>query len=164
MVLFHYWKKLKPAFNLNLQQGISPAEKQPLSDIYKEILKYSIPIVFVGLANPLFQAIDMLTFNRTMTSIGLAKVTDTYFTMLNFLTHKIVIIPVMLATGFSAALIPTITEYFTLRKYNALRNAMDKTYQVLLFITVPAAVGISILSALLYITYCMSKVIWGQQF
>ena len=150
MVLLHYWKKLKPTFNLNLQQGISPAEKQPLSDIYKEILKYSIPIVFVGLANPLFQAIDMITFNRTMTSIGLAKVTDTYFTMLNFLTHKIVIIPVMLATGFSAALIPTITEYFTLRKYNALRNAMDKTYQVLLFITVPAAVGIMILSPFIY--------------
>ena len=74
IVLFHYWKKLKPAFDLNLQQGISPVEKQPLSDIYKEILKYSIPIVFVGRANPLFQAIDMITFNRTMTSIGLADV------------------------------------------------------------------------------------------
>ncbi|MFF5994204.1 polysaccharide biosynthesis protein [Lysinibacillus sp. KU-BSD001] len=149
-VLSYYWKKLKPEFDLKLQQGITPAEKVPLSDLYQEILKYSVPIVFVGLSNPLFQAVDMITFNRTMISIGLAEVTDTYFSMLNFLTHKIVIIPVMLATGFSAALIPTITEYYTLGKYNALRHAMDKTYQVLLFVTVPAVVGIMILSPYIY--------------
>ncbi len=149
-VLFHFWKKHKPEFDGKLAGSIASSEKVPLSSLYKELLKYSIPVVFVGLANSLFQLVDMLTFNSTMSSIGLAKVTDTYFTMLNFLTHKIVIIPVMLATGFSMALIPTITEYYTLGKFGSLRNAMDKTYQVLLFITVPATVGIMILAPHIY--------------
>ena len=118
--------------------------------MYKEIIQYAIPIVFVGLANSLFQFIDMLTFNRAMISIGLASVTDDYFTMINFLTHKIVIIPVMLATGFSMAIIPTITKFYTQGNVEAVRSAMDKTYQVLLFITVPAAVGISLLASELY--------------
>ena len=56
----------------------------------------------------------------------------------------------MLATGFSMALIPTITKLYTQNKGNALSNTLDKTYQVLLFITIPAAVGISLLASELY--------------
>ncbi|MEK4230385.1 putative polysaccharide biosynthesis protein [Solibacillus sp. FSL H8-0538] len=157
LTLYYYWKKLKPDIQA-VQVKNKPEHKLPYKDMYKEIFKYSIPFVFVGLANSLFQLVDMLTFNRAMISIGLSQVTDTYFTMLNFLTHKIVIIPVMLATGFSMAIIPTITQYFTQGKMDAVRLAMDKTYQVLLFITIPAAVGISILAEDLYhILYSQSE-------
>lgn len=149
VVLYYYWKKFKPEFNKFLEGGVSSGELS-YTDIYKEILQSSIPIVFVGMSNSLFQLIDMLTFNRAMTSIGLAKVTDTYLAMLNFLSHKIVIIPVMLATGFSMALIPVITKHFTLGEFSVLRGAMDKTYQVLLFITIPASMGIAILAPDIY--------------
>jgi O-antigen/teichoic acid export membrane protein len=147
--LFYYWKKLRPEIRA-VQVVAQPEYKLPYSDMYKEIFKYSIPVVFVGLGSSLFQLVDMLTFNRAMISIGLSAVTDSYFTMLNFLTHKIVMIPVMLATGFSMAIIPTMTKFYTQNKMLEVREAMDKTYQVLLFITVPAAVGISILAKDLY--------------
>ena len=148
-VLYFYWKKYKYNIREVQAQGIV-GEKMTYGVMYKEIFQYAIPFVFVGLAPTLFQLIDMLTFNRAMISIGLASVTDDYFTMINFLTHKIVIIPVMLATGFSMAIIPTVTQYYTQGNTNAVRNAIDKIYQVLLFITVPAAIGISILAAELY--------------
>ncbi|PKC51938.1 hypothetical protein RhiirA1_482635 [Rhizophagus irregularis] len=70
--------------------------------------------------------------------------------MINFTTHKVVIIPVMLATSLSLALIPTITKYFTQGDYGQLRNAMDKSYQILFFITLPAALGISVLANEIY--------------
>jgi O-antigen/teichoic acid export membrane protein len=149
VVMYYYWKKLKPEIQGIQAQGVN-GEKLAYGEMYKEVFRYAIPVVFVGLANSLFQLIDMLTFNRTMVSIGLASVTDDYFTMINFLTHKIVIIPVMLATGFSMALIPTITKLYTERNTNGLRVAMDKTYQVLLFITVPASIGITLLARELY--------------
>ncbi len=149
VVLYYYWKKFKPQYNTLLESNVSSGELSYIG-IYKEILQSSIPIVFVGMSNSLFQLIDMLTFNSAMTSIGLAKVTDTYLAMLNFLSHKIVIIPVMLATGFSMALIPTITKHFTLGEFTVLRNAMDKTYQVLLFITIPASIGIATLAPDIY--------------
>lgn len=149
VALFFYWKKLRP--EIRAKQVKAPKEQQlPYGDMYKEIFKYAIPVVFVGLGSSLFQLVDMLTFNRAMISIGLSAVTDTYFTMLNFLTQKIVMIPVMLATGFSMAIIPTVTKYYTQGDIVAVRAAMDKIYQVLLFITVPAAVGISLLADDLY--------------
>lgn len=148
-VLYYYWKKYQPEFNLLRSQSVTSTQL-PMSNIYKEVITYSIPMVFVGVANPLFQLVDMLTFNGAMTSIGLAEVTDTYLSMINFMTHKVVIIPVMLATGFSMALVPTITKYFTQGEYLALRHAMDKTYQILIFITLPAVVGISLLANEIY--------------
>ena len=149
IVLYYYWKKYQPEFNLLRSQSVTTTQL-PMSSIYKEVIKYSIPMVFVGVANPLFQLVDMLTFNGAMASIGLAAVTDSYLSMINFMTHKVVIIPVMLATGFSMALVPTITKYFTQGEYLSLRHAMDKTYQILIFITLPAVVGISLLSNEIY--------------
>lgn len=147
--LFYFWKKLRP--EILAVQVVAPKQQQlPYSDMYKEIFKYSIPVVFVGLGSSLFQLVDMFTFNRAMTAAGRADVTDTYFTMLNLLTQKIVMIPVVLATGFSMAIIPTVTKYFTQGNLRLVHGAMDKTYQVLLFITVPAAIGISILAEDLY--------------
>lgn len=149
IALWYYWRKLKPEFDLKLQYSVSSGQLSYKS-IYREVITYSIPYVFVGIANPLFQLVDMLTFNTAMTNIGLAKVSDDYLGMLNFTTQKIVIIPVMLATGFSMALVPTITNYYTKNQHSALINAMDKTYQVLLFITLPAVIGISLLSTDIY--------------
>lgn len=148
-VLYYYWKKYQPEFNLLRSRSVTSTQL-PMSNIYKEVITYSIPMVFVGVANPLFQLVDMLTFNGAMTSIGLAEVTDTYLSMINFMTHKVVIIPVMLATGFSMALVPTITKYYTQGEYLSLRHAMDKTYQILIFITLPAVVGISLLANEIY--------------
>lgn len=152
LILGYYWKKYKPEFEILRSQSIVTNSNIQLSVIYKEILTYSVPIIFVGLANPLFQLVDMLTFNSAMASIGMSSVSDNYFTMVNFTTHKVVIIPVMLATSLSLALIPTITKYYTQGEFGLLRNAMDKTYQILFFITLPAALGISVLSNEIYYT------------
>lgn len=150
VTLFYFWKKLRP--EIKAVQTVAPKEHRlSYSDMYKEIFKYSIPVVFVGLGSSLFQLVDLLTFNRAMIASGISGViSDTYFTMLNLLTQKIVMIPVVLATGFSMAIIPTVTKFYTEGNMRLVHNAMDKTYQVLLFITVPAAIGISILAEDLY--------------
>ncbi|SOC36636.1 putative polysaccharide biosynthesis protein [Ureibacillus acetophenoni] len=150
LILGVYWKKYNEEFTLLRNSSRGTTSNLQLSKIYKEVLTYSIPIIFVGLANPLFQLVDMLTFNNAMASIGMSSVSDIYFMMINFTTHKVVIIPVMLATSLSLALIPTITKYFTQGEYGLLRSAMDKSYQILIFITLPAALGISVLSNEIY--------------
>lgn len=148
-VLFYFWKKYKVEFELLRSQSVTGSEIQ-LSKIYGEVIKYSLPMIFVGMANSLFQLVDMLTFNRAMASIGLSEVSDIYLSMINFTTHKVVIIPVMLATGLSLALVPTITKYYTQRDFGLLHDAMDKTYQILIFVTLPAVIGISLLSNEIY--------------
>ena len=145
VVLYKYWLKYKPEFN-QLYESSPPASNITFLDMYKEVIGYTIPFVLVGVINPLYQFIDMITFNGAMTSIGKGGVTDIYLTILNFLTHKVVMIPVMVATGFSMALIPVITGYYTKKDQKGITRSLDQTFQIMLYLTVPIVLGLIILS------------------
>ncbi|HAQ07124.1 MAG TPA: cell division protein [Bacillus bacterium] len=145
-VLGWYWVKRKPHLDDLLKEDKGTIDIS-LKDIYKEILLYAAPFVFVGIANPLFQFIDMITFSRTMTSIGFTgNEANAAFSVLNFQTHKLVIIPVSLAMAFSLTLVPSITKSFVENDRKGMRRQLDQTFQVLLYLTVPAAVGLSLLA------------------
>lgn len=149
-VLYLYWKKYKPEFD-HLLANSPPAANVSFRNMYKELFAYIFPFILVGVINPLYQFVDMVTFNEAMVSIGLAKVSDIYLSMLNFLTHKIVMIPVMVATGFSMALIPVITSYYANQNQKGIVRSLDQTYQIMLFLTVPMVIGLIVLSNEFYL-------------
>jgi len=154
VVLYWYWKKLKPEFNTLLNSSGKASSDVSLTNIYKEMLIYTVPFALVGVINPLFQFIDMITFNSAMSKIGIGgDVSNTLLGMLNFSTHKLIMIPVMLATGFSMALIPYITSYYAKQDFAQVRKSLDQTFQILLFLTVPAAMGISVLANEFYLVF-----------
>lgn len=152
VVLIVYWFKRKPKLNELLEKDKGTVNVS-LVEVYKEIIQYSIPFVFVGIANPLFQLIDQFTFNRAMSYIGLATYADEAFGILNFDTHKIVIIPVSLATAFSLTLVPSITKAFVKNEQQNLHKQLDQTFQIMLFLTLPAAIGISLLAEPIYTVF-----------
>lgn len=152
IVLFWYWRKRKPFLDQLLLQDKGTLEIS-LKDMYKEIIIYAAPFVFVGLANPLFQFIDQITFNRAMVEIGLAKEADFAYSALNFYSHKLVIIPVSLATAFSLTLVPNITQSFVNNDTNGLNEQINQTFQVILFLTLPAVVGMSMLAEPIYTAF-----------
>ncbi|WP_226673617.1 polysaccharide biosynthesis protein [Rossellomorea aquimaris] len=147
--LIWYWYKRKPHLDELLEEDRGN-EEVSLKAMYKEIIAYSIPFIFVGLANPLFQLVDQITFNTAMADIGNAKISDHAFAVLNFYTHKLVIIPVSLATAFSMTLIPLITTSYTSGDRKTMRRNIDQTFQILLFLTVPAALGLALLAEPMY--------------
>jgi O-antigen/teichoic acid export membrane protein len=152
LVLFWYWYKRKPYLDELLLEDKGSINIS-LKDMYKEILLYAAPFVFVGIANPLFQFIDQITFNRAMVEIGLAKQSDFAFSALNFYSHKLVIIPVSLATAFSLTLVPNITKSYIEEDFKGMHGMLNQTFQVLLFLTVPAVVGMSMLAEPIYTTF-----------
>ena len=151
-VLLWYWYKRKPFLDELLLHDKGTLDIS-LKDMYKEILLYAAPFVFVGIANPLFQFIDQITFNLAMVDIGLAKESDFAFSALNFYSHKLVIIPVSLATAFSLTLVPNITKMYVERDRQGLSRELNQTFQVLLFITLPAVVGLSLLAEPVYTVF-----------
>lgn len=155
VVLYKYWQKYKPEFDYLLANS-PPAGDVSIIDMYKEVGTYLIPFILVGTINPLYQFVDMITFNGAMKSIGLASVSDTYLGMLNLLTHKFVMIPVMVATGFSMALIPVLTSYYTKNNQQGITRSLDQTYQIMMYLTVPMVIGLVVLSDELY-TFLYSK-------
>ncbi|MTD29525.1 polysaccharide biosynthesis protein [Planomicrobium sp. YIM 101495] len=156
--LVYFWRKKQPEYN-ELRLNSVESYNVRLRDMYKEILTYAIPIVFLGVANPLFQLVDMLTFSRGMREAGNAANASIYLGMLNISAHKLVMIPVMLATGFSMALIPLITKYYTKNEHRLLTRTLDQSFQIILFLTVPAVIGMAMLSDELYhVFYEISEV------
>ena len=152
-VLIWYWIKRKPHLDKLLEEDKKTMDIS-LKDIYKEILLYAAPFVFVGIANPLFQFVDMMTFTKTLTSVGFSQnEASSAFSVLNFQSHKLVIIPVSLATAFSLTLVPSITKAFTENDRKGMRRQLDQTFQVLMYLTVPAAIGIAILAEPMYTVF-----------
>ncbi|MEH7414657.1 polysaccharide biosynthesis protein [Neobacillus drentensis] len=153
VVLFWYWYKRKPYLD-ELLVNDKGTVNISLKEIYKEIFIYAAPFVFVGIANPLFQLIDQFTLTKALVEMGTSKkLADTAFGILNFESHKIVIIPVSLATAFSLTLVPSITKAYVENDRKNLTDQLNQTFQVLLFLTLPAAIGLSLLAEPVYTAF-----------
>lgn len=149
LVLIWYWYKRKPYLDELLLKDKGTVQIS-LPQIYKEIFISAIPFIVVAISNSLFQFVDQLTHNSAMAAIGLAKVADDHLSALNANAHKIVIIPVSLATAFSVSLVPSITAAFVNHNEKLMKSQLNQTFQVLLYLTLPAAIGISILAEPFY--------------
>ncbi|WP_078544964.1 putative polysaccharide biosynthesis protein [Litchfieldia alkalitelluris] len=151
-VLVWYWFKRKPYLDKLLLDS-KPAGEITIKTMYKELLSYAGPFVFVGLAIPLYQYVDQFTFNRAMVKLGQAEITQELFGILTLYVPKLVMIPVSLATAFSLTLVPTITSSFTSGDYQLLRRQIDKTFQICVLLVLPAVVGLSVLAYPAYASF-----------
>ncbi|MDX5475505.1 MAG: polysaccharide biosynthesis protein [Bacillaceae bacterium] len=151
-ILVWYWMKRKTYLDALLVKDKGTVNLS-IKSMYKELLMYAGPFVFVGLALPLYQMVDMFTFNHAMAQLGLTEVSESAFGMINTYGQKLVIIPVTLATSFALTLIPAITKSYQLGDQAILQKQISKTLQVLLFLTVPACVGLSVLGGPAYAAF-----------
>ncbi|MET1031342.1 putative polysaccharide biosynthesis protein [Domibacillus tundrae] len=152
LVLYWYFFKRKKHLDKLLEKDKGQADVS-LFGMYSEIVVYAVPFIFVGIAIPLYQLIDQVTFSRAMSQIGLADQAVSAFGVLNFSTQKLVIIPVSLATAFAMTLVPMVTSSFVKKDMALVKQQLNKTFEVLLFLTVPAAVGMALLAEPLYTVF-----------
>ncbi|MEB2290749.1 polysaccharide biosynthesis protein [Priestia megaterium] len=149
-VLIWYWKKRKPYLDKMVnEQTITPTRISTVS-IFKELLTYSLPYVFVSLAIPLYQYVDQFTFNRAMVAAGQKEIAESMNGIVQSYVPKLVMIPVSLATAFGLTLVPTITRSFVNKDYNVLQKQIDQTYQTIMFLVLPASVGLMALAGPAY--------------
>nr|WP_309099621.1 polysaccharide biosynthesis protein [Fredinandcohnia onubensis] len=146
VILLWYWFKRKPYLDEMLAKS-KPQTDMTTKEMFRELFSYAGPFVIVGLAIPLYQYVDQLTFNKTMMSNGVDKdVSEGLFSYVTFMVPKLVMIPVSLATAFSLTLVPTITKSFTSGDFSLLRSQIDKTFQICVLLVLPAVVGLSVLA------------------
>ncbi|UFT98158.1 polysaccharide biosynthesis protein [Radiobacillus kanasensis] len=149
IVLGLYWKKRKPYLDRQVASQ-RKTHQIPLKDLYKELFRYAGPFVLVGLATPLYQQIDAITFERTMSAIGQGEISAIAFSNINVYGHKLVIIPVTIATGLSLAILPAITKSITERNMPLAFRQINQSLQIVMLLVLPASVGMSLLSYEVY--------------
>ncbi|NGY78526.1 polysaccharide biosynthesis protein [Bacillus megaterium] len=149
-VLIWYWKKRKPYLDKMVnEQTVTPTRISTVS-IFKELLTYSLPYVFVSLAIPLYQYVDQFTFNRAMVAAGQKEIAESMNGIVQSYVPKLVMIPVSLATAFGLTLVPTITRSFVNTDYIVLQMQIYQTYQTIMFLVLPASVGLMALAGPAY--------------
>lgn len=144
-----YWKKRKPFIDKKLAEQKS-VHDIPKKELMRELLRYAGPFVIVSLAIPLFQIVDTVTFNRTMVTIGQGEISEALFGSIYSLSHKLVIIPVTIATGLSLAVMPVVTSSFTQGQKPLLNNQINQALQIILVLVIPASFGLTMLSSEAY--------------
>jgi O-antigen/teichoic acid export membrane protein len=152
-VLLYFWKIRKPYLNEQLLTQKARSTK-PIKELYKELFSYAGPFVLVGLATPIYQLIDQFTLPKALAHVGIEeKISDLIYSVIVLLGHKLVIIPVTVATGLSLALLPVITKSFTEKKRDVYIQQINLSLQTVMLITIPAAVGLSILGKEAYASF-----------
>ncbi|MCY9299465.1 polysaccharide biosynthesis protein [Bacillus licheniformis] len=147
--LYFSWQKRKGAL-LALKPNLVPSADITYRQMFKELFSYAAPYVFVGLAIPLYQYIDTNTFNKAMIAAGYQNISQDLMAIVTLYVPKLVMIPVSLATAFGLTLIPAVTENFTNKDFPALNKQIDQAMQIILFIVLPASVGMALLSGPVY--------------
>lgn len=149
VVLYVYWKKRKSYIYKNIEKQRKHSNI-PTRDLVKELFQYAGPFVLVGIATPLYQLIDQFTFDRAMSAVGKGDIANIALGAINFYGHKLIIIPVALATGLSLAILPVLTKSFNERNKTLLFKQINQALQIVIVLTVPAVVGLSMLSDVAY--------------
>lgn len=116
-------------------------------EIIKKIFLYSIPFVIINSISSLYNFVDMTIIIKVLNHLKF-EVNSIEFisTSISTWAPKINMIITSIAIGLSVSLIPNIVSVFTLKKYDLLEYKINKVLQTIIYITLPCAIGISILS------------------
>lgn len=145
VVLILYWRKIKPELDFQSQQ-----QKKKLNISMKslslELLSYAGPFVLVGIAIPLYQTIDSFTFMKAMVIGGYEQVAELALTVIHMNGHKLISIPITIATGLSLTIVPALTASFTNYNWPKLNKEINQALQIVLLLVIPSIVGLSALA------------------
>lgn len=141
VILIKFWNGQKDLFYENIAKQRKTVTLST-KDLLLEMFSYAIPFILVGIATPLYQFIDLFTFNRAMEAIGLSDISELSFAAIHVNGNKLIVIPVMIATGMSLTLVPSLTESFTKRMHQKLISEINLAVQIVLLFVVPAVFGL----------------------
>ncbi len=116
-------------------------------EIVKKIFSYAIPFIVINIVNSLYNFTDMTLILRTMNYLKLSA-NDVEFVTSAIITWapKINMIIASIAMGMTTSLIPAMVGAYTLKNWDDVNKKFNQAMQILLYLSIPMTVGISLLS------------------
>ena len=153
-LIYVYGKLKHNKKELALDEKFEVRDEITNREIIKRIIKYAIPIVIVSIAFTIYNNVDMILVLRTMNYLGW-DAADVEFIASGVSTWapKISIVITSVVLGLSASLIPNMVEAYTLKKYDEVNHKFNKSLQIILFISLPMCVGISLLASSIWTVF-----------
>lgn len=126
----------------------APKDKITNKEITKKIFSYAIPFIIINIASSCYNFIDMALLLRTMNYLQLSAENVEFVTgAVATWAPKINMIVASVAMGMSTSFIPTMVSAYTLKDWKEVNNKFNQALQILIFISLPMTIGISLLSS-----------------
>ena len=120
-------------------------------EIFKKILKYSIPIIIVSVATYIYSLTDMTLVVRTSYKLGYtAKEAELIASIISTWAPKICMIINAVAIGMGTSLIPHMVSSYTKKDYTSSNKRFNEALRIIIVSTLPLAVGLAFLSEPVY--------------
>lgn len=117
-------------------------------DIAKKIFTYAIPFIIINIVSSCYNFIDMTLLLRTMNYLHLETADIEFVTSaVTTWAPKINMVVTSVAMGMSTSLIPTMVTAYTLKNWKEVNHKFNQALQILIFISLPMTIGISLLSS-----------------
>lgn len=137
--------------------------KAKTKQVMSELLRYAMPFMVVSVLGYSYYMIDMFTFERAMVVHGVdAQQASLIFGIIGFTVDKLTSIPMVVAPGFSLAIIPYVTASYVKQDWKTLSSSIGDCLGAALFLVLPLSlVLLSLGTPIYYVLYRDSYEIGG---
>ena len=145
--LFYLSRKKKSLHEVEVEEK-KEEKKITTKYLFKKIIYYTIPLIVMELVSTSFQLVDMFTVVKTLTNVGNFSLNDASVIMniLTTLGPKLNVIIMAVASGMVVSLLPSLTSDYVEGNIEEVKRKINKSLLIVLFITIPMAVGLSFLA------------------
>ncbi|MDD2504981.1 MAG: polysaccharide biosynthesis protein [Bacilli bacterium] len=137
-------RKNKKALNLDKKLKKDPITNK---EIIKKIAVYAMPFIIINLVNSIYSFTDMVMILRTLDHLGYTANDAEFITsVISTWGSKLCMIVNSIGMGMTVSLIPSIVEAYTSKNWDDLNHKINKALQMIIFISLPLTIGLSILA------------------
>lgn len=113
-----------------------------------QILIYAFPFIFSDVCKSLYNSVDTFFVVKTLvSSLGYtAMAAESIMSVISTWGNKLNMIVIAIGTGFMSSLIPNLTASIVKKDKKDIDDKINRTFKILIFITLPMAAGLSFLS------------------
>ncbi len=148
MVTLIYLRKKKKSIPERVENLQAEEKKITTKYLLKKIIHYTIPLIVMELISTSFQLVDMFTVVPTLTKYAHYSLNDASIIMniVTTLGTKLNVIVMAIASGMVVSLLPSLTSDYVKGNLEEVKQKINKALQIILYITIPMATGLSLLA------------------
>ena len=123
--------------------------------LFRKLIKYTIPFVMTSVIASLYDTVDTFTIVKGLIKYGNMDV-DSAEAVLGIIAtwgNKLNMIVTSIASGIVVSLLPNLTSDFVAKNMKGVNEKIIKTFELLLYLVIPMAVGLSVLSTPVWKTF-----------
>ncbi len=128
-------------------------QKDDITDkeILKKIFSYALPFIIINIVSSCYNFMDLTLLIRTLNYLKLdTDLIEFASSGVTTWAPKINMIVASIAMGMSTSLIPTMVKSYTLGNWKDVNNKFNQALEILLFVSIPMTLGISLLSSAIW--------------